>query len=48
LLAEQEIFEDKIAGAAKQADKGAEPQERQAEHGLELHQMNGGETAASC
>jgi len=35
LLAEHEVLEDKIAAAAKQADKRAEPQERQVEHGLE-------------
>jgi hypothetical protein len=47
LLAEHEVPEDKIAAAAKQADKRAEPQERQAELGRELHQICGGEIAAS-
>jgi hypothetical protein len=35
LLAEHEVLEDKIAAAGKQADKRAELQERQVEHGLE-------------
>jgi hypothetical protein len=42
LLAEHEVLEDKIATAAKQADKRAKPQEGQVEHGPELYQISGG------
>jgi hypothetical protein len=48
LLAKHEVLDDKIAPAAKLAEKRAEPQARQVEHGLALYQTFGGEIAASC
>jgi hypothetical protein len=48
LLAEHEVLEDKIAAAAKQAGKRAEPQVGHVEHCVELYQISGGEIAANC
>jgi len=42
LLPEHEILQNKIPAATEGANQGSDPEEKQAEHGKELYQINDG------
>jgi hypothetical protein len=48
LLPEHEILQNKIPAATEGVNQGAVPEEKQAEHGKELYQINDWSIVVSC